>query len=150
MLPGSERDRMTACLTWSAPVLPRRDSGTPPPTGARAVPPAGLVGLAAAAAGWLDELGFAGGSPVPALLDTSAVSLALVIAGSCTDRPIARLGPRLTAREIAGCVAGLRAGMLIAEPGYADQAAAAAERAGCACAIGPGLKPGGPVLTARA
>jgi acyl-coenzyme A synthetase/AMP-(fatty) acid ligase len=87
---------------------------------------------------------------VPALLDTSMVSLALVIAGSCTGRPIAPLGPRLTAREIAGCVAGLRAGMLIAEPGYADQAAAAAERAGCSFAVVPDLKADGGTLTAEA
>ena len=117
---------MNACLTWSELVLARRDSEAPALTGEHAVSYAELVELAAAAAGWLDELGFAEGSPVPALLDTSVVSLALVIAGSCTGRPIAPLGPRLTPREIAGCIAGLGAGMLIAEPGYADQAAAAA------------------------
>jgi len=141
---------MKACWTWSELILARRDSEAPALTGERAVSYAELIGLAEAAAGWLDELGFAGGSPVPALLDTSAVSLALVIAGACTDRPIAPLGPRLTAREIAGCVTGLRAGMLIAEPGYADQAAAAAERAGCACAVVPDLKPGGRTLMAQA
>src|SRR5690349_15167023 len=141
---------MNACRTWSELVLARRDSEATALTGERAVSYAELVELAAAAAGWLDELGFADGSPVPALLDTSAVSLALVIAGSCTGRPIAPLGPRLTAREIAGCITGLRAATLIAEPGYADQAAAAAERAGCACAVVPGLKPGGRTLTAQA
>ena len=141
---------MNDCLTWSELVLARRDSEAPALTGERAVSYAELAGLAAAAAGWLDELGFADGSPVPALLDTSAVSLALVIAGSCTGRPIAPLGPRLTAREIAGCVTGLRAGMLIAEPTCADQAAAAADRAGCSHAIVPDLKPGGHTLTAKA
>jgi acyl-coenzyme A synthetase/AMP-(fatty) acid ligase len=133
---------MTACRTWSELVLARRDSEAAALTGERGVSYAELIELAAAAAGWLDELGIAVGGPVPALLDTSAVSLALVIAGSCTGRPIAPLGPRLTAREIAGCVAGLCARVLIAEPGYADQAAAAAERAGCACAVVPVLKPG--------
>lgn len=141
---------MNDCLTWSELVLARRDSEAPALTGERAVSYAELIELADVAVGWLDEVGFADGGPVPALLDTSAVSLALVIAGSCTGRPIAPLGPRLTAREIAGCVTGLRAGMFIAEPGYADQAAAAAERAGCACAVVPGLKPGGPALTAKA
>jgi len=106
---------MNACLTWSELVLARRDSTALALTGERAVSYAELIELAAAA-GWLDELGFREGGPVPALLDTSAVSLALVIAGSCTGRPIAPLGPRLTAREIAGCITGLRAGMLIAEP----------------------------------
>ena len=140
---------MNACLTWSELVLAFRDSEALALTGERAVSYAELIGLAAAAAGWLDEFRLADGSPVPALLDTSAVSLALVIAGSCTGRPIAPLGPRLTAREIAGCVAGLRAGMLIAESGCADQAAAAAERAGCACAVVPELTPGGRTLTAQ-
>jgi len=141
---------MNARLTWSELVLARRDSVAPALAGERAVSYAELVGLAAAAAGWLDELGLPEGSPVPALLDTSALSLALVIAGSCTARPIAPLGPRLTAREIAGCITGLRAGTLIAEPTYAGQAAAAAERAGCAWAVVPGLKPGGSALTAQA
>ena len=40
--------------------------------------------------------------------------------------------------------------MVIAEPGYAGQGAAAAERAGCACAVVPDLKPGGSALTAKA
>src|SRR5581483_5027039 len=141
---------MNACLTWSELVLARRDSEAPALAGERGVSYAELIGLADAAAGWLDELRLAGGRPVPALLDTSATSLALVIAGSCTGRPIAPLGPRLTPREIAGCIAGLGAGALIAEPGYADQAAAAAQRAGVTCAVVPGLKPGGPPLTAQA
>ena len=132
---------MNACLTWSELVLARRDSAAPALTGERAVSYAELVELAAAAAGWLDELGFADGSPVPALLDTSAVSLALVVAGSCTGRPIAPLGPRLTARELAGCVDGLDAPVLITEPQYAEQAAAAAGRAGRKFAVVPALEP---------
>ena len=78
---------MNACLTWSELVLARRDSEAPALIGERAVSYAELFELAAAAAGWLDELGFAGGSPVPALLDTSAVSLALVNLFD-TDPPI--------------------------------------------------------------
>src|ERR1700739_354303 len=115
MLPGCEADRMNACLTWSELVLAPRDSEAPALTGERAVSYAELVGLAGAAGGRLDELGLQEGSPVPALLDTSAVSLALVIAGSCTGRPIAPLGPRLTAREIAGCVTGFCARMVICQ-----------------------------------
>jgi hypothetical protein len=71
---------MNARRTWSELVLARGDSEAPALTGERAVSFAELVELAAAAAGWLDELGFREDSPVPALLDTSAVALALVIA----------------------------------------------------------------------
>src|ERR1700747_3346963 len=98
MLPGCERNRMNACLTWSELVLARRDSEAPALTGERAVSYAELVELAAAAAGWLDELGFQEGSPVPALLDTSAVSLGLVVAGSWPGPPGGPLRPRPPAR----------------------------------------------------
>ena len=157
---------MTSSQTWSQLVLARRDSadaalrlpGGPPPVppgtrpveghgyragGQRAVSYAELTALAETAAAWLDEAGVPEGAPAPALLDTSPLALAMVLAGSCTGRPIAPLGPRLTARELAGCISGLGAPVLIAEPGQAEQAAAAARRAGCALAVLPALKPGG-------
>jgi acyl-CoA synthetase (AMP-forming)/AMP-acid ligase II len=132
-----------ACLTWSQLVLARRDSETAALTGERDVSYAELIGLAEAAAVWLDEVGASPGMPVPALFDTSPESLAMIIAGSCTGRPVAPLGPRLTPRELAACIAGLGAPVLVAEPAYAEQAAAAAERAGCRPAVVPELKPGG-------
>jgi acyl-CoA synthetase (AMP-forming)/AMP-acid ligase II len=132
-----------ASLTWSQLVLARRDSETAALTGERVVSCAELIELAEAAAEWLDEAGVPFGVPVPALFDTGPESLAMIIAGSCTGRPVAPLGPRLTARELAGCIAGLGAPVLVAEPGYAEQAAAAAERAGCRHAVVPALKPGG-------
>lgn len=134
---------MSAVATWSQLVLARRDSEAPALAGPRHFSYAALIDLARAAAGWLDDLGLPDGSAVPALLDTSAESLALVIAGSCTGRPIAPLGPRLTPRELAACVTGLGARLLIAEPAHADQAAAAAERAHCDHALVPELKPSG-------
>jgi acyl-CoA synthetase (AMP-forming)/AMP-acid ligase II len=134
---------VTISQTWSQLVLSRRDSADAALRGQRAVSYAELTALAQAAAAWLDEAGLPEGAPVPALLDTSPLSLAMVLAGSCTGRPIAPLGPRLTARELAGCITGLNARVLIGEPGYAEQAAAAADRAGCALAIVPELEPGG-------
>ena len=135
---------MTSSQTWSQLVLARRDSEDAALGGQRAVSYAELIGLAEAAAGWLDETGIAEGTPVPALFDTSPLSLAMIVAGSCTGRPIAPLGPRLTARELAGCIDGLDAPVLIAEPEYAEQAAAAAGRAGRKFAVVPALEPGGP------
>jgi acyl-CoA synthetase (AMP-forming)/AMP-acid ligase II len=133
---------MTASQTWSQLVLARRDSQDAALRGERAVPYAELIELAEAAAGWLEETGIPEGTPVPALFGPSALSLATVLAGSCTGRPIAPLGPRLTARELAACIDGMDAPVLIAEPEYAEQAAAAAERAGRKFAIVPRLEPG--------
>lgn len=135
---------MTASHTWSQLVLGRRDSHDAALAGERQVSYAELIGLAEAVAGWLEETGIPERTPVPALFGTSALSLATVLAGSCTGRPIAPLGPRLTARELAGCIDGLDAPVLIAESEYAGQAAAAAGRAGRKFAIVPALDPGGP------
>ena len=52
---------------------------------------------AGGAARWLSEAGLPEGVPVPALLEASPEALALVLAGAATRRPIAPLGPRLTA-----------------------------------------------------
>ena len=56
---------------------------------------------AAGAADWLDAAGFRAGRPVPALLGTTKDVFALLLGGAATYRPLAPLGPRLTAPEIA-------------------------------------------------
>ena len=68
-----------------------------------------LLGRAADAADWLSRAGLPEGVPVPALLEASPEALALVLAGAATRRPIAPLGPRLTVRELAGCIERLAA-----------------------------------------
>jgi acyl-CoA synthetase (AMP-forming)/AMP-acid ligase II len=137
---------MNARQTWSQLVLARRDSPAVALAGERAISYAELTRLAEAAADWLDQLGVQEGAPVPALLDTSPAAVALIIAGSCTGRPVAPLGPRLTPRELAGCVTGLGAKALVAEPAYAAQGSAAADRAGCGFVVLPELAPGGRTL----
>jgi acyl-CoA synthetase (AMP-forming)/AMP-acid ligase II len=129
--------------TWSELVLAREDSADAALAGQQQVSYAELIGLAETAARWLDETGVPAGTPVPALVGTSPLSVAMIVAGSCTGRPVAPLGPRLTARELAGCVAGLDAPVLIAEPEYAELAAAVADRAGGKFAVLPALAPGG-------
>lgn len=89
-----------------------------------------LVGLAAGASGWLDELGVGAGSAVAGLFNTTAEAMALMLAGACTGRPLASLGPRMTAREIAGCLSGLDSPVLVSEPQFADVGSRAAELAG--------------------
>jgi len=85
-----------------------------------------LLTHAAGVACWLSGAGLPEGVPVPALLEASPEALALVLAGAATRRPIAPLGPRLTARELAGCIERLAAPCLIAQPPFADMAAAVA------------------------
>ncbi|MBV9380353.1 MAG: long-chain fatty acid--CoA ligase [Streptosporangiaceae bacterium] len=89
-----------------------------------------LLGRAAGAARWLATSGLPEGVPVPALLQADPAALALVLAGAAIRRPIAPLGPRLTVRELAGCVERLAAPCLLAEPGFAGVAAAVAAELG--------------------
>jgi acyl-CoA synthetase (AMP-forming)/AMP-acid ligase II len=134
---------MSADRTWSQLVIARRFSEDTAVAGERPVSYAELMGLADAAAEWLDQAGVPAGTAVPALLSTSPLALALVVAGSCTQRPVAPLGPRLAPRELAGCIDGLDAPLLVAEPEFAEQAQAAAQRAGRKLLILPSLDPGG-------
>ena len=133
---------MSASLTWLQLVIARRDSGDTAVAGARPVSYAKLIGMAGAAARWLDQTGVPPGTAVPALVGTGPVALALVLAGACVQRPIAPLGPRLTPRELTGCIDGLDAPLLVAEPEFAGQARAVAERAGLRFFIVPPLEPG--------
>src|SRR5580704_14386287 len=85
-----------------------------------------LLAQGAGAARWLCAAGLPTGAPVPALLEASPEALALVLAGAATRRPIAPLGPRLTVRELAGCIERLAAPYLVTQPPFADIAAAVA------------------------
>lgn len=85
-----------------------------------------LLAQAAGTACWLSGAGLPEGVPVPALLEASPEAVALVLAGAATRRPIAPLGPRLTVRELAGCIERLAAPGLVTQPPFADMAAAVA------------------------
>jgi acyl-CoA synthetase (AMP-forming)/AMP-acid ligase II len=85
-----------------------------------------LLGYAAAAARWLSRSGLPEGVPVPALLEAGPEALGLVLAGAAVRRPIAPLGPKLTVRELTGCVERLAAPCLVSQPSLADRAAAVA------------------------
>ncbi len=85
-----------------------------------------LLARAAGAARWLSASTLPEGLPVPALLQASPEALALVLAGAAVRRPIAPLGPRLTGRELAGCVERLAAPSLLTQAAFADTATAVA------------------------
>jgi acyl-CoA synthetase (AMP-forming)/AMP-acid ligase II len=89
-----------------------------------------LLGRAAGAVRWLAWSGLPEGAPVPALLQASPRALALVLAEAAAGRPVAPLGPRLTVRELAGCVERLAAPCLVTEPEFADVAASVATELG--------------------
>src|SRR5688572_10634190 len=74
-----------------------------------------LLDRAAGAAQWLDSLGLPPGTEVPALVATSAEAMALVIGGAGSGRPLAPLGVRMTAREIAAVLEPMRSPVVIAQ-----------------------------------
>ena len=92
---------------------------------------ADLLRRAAGAAEWLDGVARVGGRPVPALLGTTKEAFALLVGGAATGRPLAPLGPRLTPPEIAACLTGLEADLLVTAPAYREVAERAAALAGC-------------------
>jgi acyl-CoA synthetase (AMP-forming)/AMP-acid ligase II len=89
-----------------------------------------LLGRASGAAQWLDDIGVPGSAEVPALLTTTPDAFALTIGGAGSSRPIAPLGPRLTVRELAGCVDPLTSPVLVTEAEFLDVAQDVGARTG--------------------
>ena len=54
-------------------------------------------------------------APVPALLTSGPTAFAYVIGGAASRRPLAPLGPRLTAHELTPCIDNLRSDVLLAD-----------------------------------
>jgi acyl-CoA synthetase (AMP-forming)/AMP-acid ligase II len=84
-----------------------------------------LMRRAAGAADWLDARGVPPGA-VACLLSTSSNAFALTIAGACTGRSVAPLGPRLTTRELSACVERLDSPVIVAEDQFSTVASAIA------------------------
>jgi acyl-CoA synthetase (AMP-forming)/AMP-acid ligase II len=110
---------------WSAGVVAAyRGSDRPAVISAGAtVTGSGLLAAAAGAASWFESFGLPAGQPLPALVTTSADTLAMLLAGAATGHPLAPLGPRLTAAELSGAVNGLGGQLLLHEPAFAALAA---------------------------
>jgi acyl-CoA synthetase (AMP-forming)/AMP-acid ligase II len=100
-----------------------------------------LLGRATAAADLLVDLGVPAGVPVPALLTTGADSLALVLGGGAAGRPLAPLGPRLTAAELIAPVRATASPVLLTEPEWAARAAEVAASTGVRVVEVPTLRP---------
>ncbi|MFJ3777320.1 class I adenylate-forming enzyme family protein [Streptomyces sp. NPDC090075] len=107
-----------------------------------------LLDRAGGAADWLDTLGLAPGTPVPALVATSADALALVIGGAGSGHPLAPLGVRMTALEIAAVVDALDSQVLVAQPEFAELAHQVVRLSGSRLRLVGELPPHGRDLTA--
>jgi acyl-CoA synthetase (AMP-forming)/AMP-acid ligase II len=99
-----------------------------------------LLGRAGAAADVLDGARADPGATVPALLTTSPAAFALIVGGARTGRPIAPLGPKLTARELTACVSNLQSELIVTEQAFVNVAAAVARRTRARVLVVPSLE----------
>ena len=97
--------------------------------------------MAVGATDYLDDHDVAEGEYVPALLTTRPTSVAMLLGGALSRRPLAPLGPKMTERELLACIERLDGGLLLAEPEWADKAARLAARTGRRVAIVDRLTP---------
>ncbi|MEE1833047.1 class I adenylate-forming enzyme family protein [Streptomyces sp. SP17KL33] len=107
-----------------------------------------LLDRAGGAGDWLDTLGLEPGAPVPALVATSADALALVIGGAGSGHPLAPLGVRMTAHEIATVVQATASQVLLAQPEFADLGSQVAALSGRRLSVVPELSCSARELTA--
>lgn len=75
-----------------------------------------LLQLASGASRELDRLGILPGQPLPALMDESITAIVLTVAGALSGRPLAPLGTKLSATELAELVRALDIPFLVASP----------------------------------
>src|SRR3954451_18287845 len=94
---------------------------------------ADLLQIAAGLRDWIS--GLDPGGTVPAILSETGPALALVLGGAEAGHPIAPLGPRLTVHELAACVRGLNAQVLVADGAHAELAQEVAWSSGVRLAV---------------
>jgi acyl-CoA synthetase (AMP-forming)/AMP-acid ligase II len=100
------------------------------PSGTATWTRAQLGTMVAGALELFDELLVPAHAMVPALLTTRPASVAVLIAGALSDRPLAPLAPRMTRSELVGCVADIPGEVLLAEPESVDLATDVASATG--------------------
>ncbi|MEV5829746.1 class I adenylate-forming enzyme family protein [Spirillospora sp. NPDC052242] len=89
-----------------------------------------LMDRAGGAACWLDSLDLPAGAAVPALVASSPEALALVVGGAGSGHPIAPLGVRMTAAEVAAVVEPMASPVVVAQEEFAALGRRVAERTG--------------------
>jgi acyl-CoA synthetase (AMP-forming)/AMP-acid ligase II len=100
-----------------------------------------LVRMATAAMRDLDTCGVPAGECLPALLTTRPNSVAMLLAGAWSHRPLAPLGPRMTEAELKTCIERLDGRLILTEPEWADKAQALATATGRRVAVVDNLVP---------
>lgn len=135
-------------MTWSVRVLDRlrRDPGAP-----AIISVAGgavetwtrsdVFHMAMGAVDVLDAHDVPQDEYVPALLTTRPASVAMLLGGALSRRPLAPLGPRMTERELLTCLERLDGSLLLAEPEWADKAARLSAQTGRRVAVIDRLTP---------
>ncbi|MFD9321324.1 class I adenylate-forming enzyme family protein [Streptomyces sp. NPDC060053] len=127
-------------VTWTAMVSRAYDHARPAVRfGERTWSGRELLDRAGGAAERLDGLGLEPGDPVPALVATSADALALVIGGAGSGHPLAPLGVRMTAYEIAEVVKAMGSPVLLAQSEFAELGRQVAARSGRRLVVVPEL-----------
>jgi acyl-CoA synthetase (AMP-forming)/AMP-acid ligase II len=89
-----------------------------------------LMHLAAGASAWFDDLGYVAGDAIPALMDEARTSIAMVVGGGLSRRPVAPLGTKLSVDDLAVALAGLGSRHLFVDPDRIELAEQVAARAG--------------------
>lgn len=120
------------------------------PEGSEAWSRAQLAAITAGASEFLDTQGVNAGDVVPALLTSRPLSVALMLAGALSNRPLAPLGPRLTRRELLACLERIDGPALVTEPQWVELATQVADASGKRLAVFEEPSPGTTTLRADA
>jgi acyl-CoA synthetase (AMP-forming)/AMP-acid ligase II len=96
-----------------------------------------FLARSAGAAEWLDGVGAEPGRPVLALVASTPTAFALLVGAAGSGRPLAPLGPLLTAHELAASVQGSGCRLLVTEPAFEKTAGAVAALTGCRVEVVP-------------
>lgn len=126
-MPGSPAS--SASVTWTQRVVEhlREDVDTPAvisvtPDRVESWTRADFAAMTSGANALLDEHGVGSGEFVPALLSSRPMSVAMLLAGALSHRPLVPLAPRLTRRELLACVERIPGNVLLTEPDWLDMA----------------------------
>jgi acyl-CoA synthetase (AMP-forming)/AMP-acid ligase II len=137
-----------AASTWSELVLAHwSGSGAPAIVDDEGVlTGAEMLALAAGASRLFDELGYTAGEAVPVLMDESRDTIAMVVGGGLSRRPVAPLGTKLAVDDIVHAVHGLGSRHLLVGPERLELGRRVADEAGVALVvIAEALEPAPPL-----
>jgi acyl-CoA synthetase (AMP-forming)/AMP-acid ligase II len=108
-----------------------------------------MLALAAGASRLFDELGYAAGEAIPVLMDESRDTIAMVVGGGLSRRPVAPLGTKLAVDDLVHAVHGLASRHLLVGPERLELGRRVADEAGVELVVmTEALDPAPPVAAA--